>query len=119
MIVNSVKKCTLDRQKETRTKEHFRNLRLNRTDQSVIESHFWNTGNEFNNTANILKSVNKKNKLITWEKIFIHKHAHHIMNSEVPPVSSLIEKYICRPQDSASMAPISIATMQATSVDWN
>ena len=30
--------------------------------------------------ANLLKSVNKKNELITWENIFIHKHAHHIMN---------------------------------------
>ena len=45
---------------------------------------------EINNTANILKSVNEKNELITWKKIFIHKHAYHIMNFEVPPVSSLI-----------------------------
>ena len=79
-----MKKCTLDRKKnsETRTKEHFRNLRLNHTDQSVIASHFW-TRHEINNTANILKSINKKNELITWEKIFIHKHTHHIMNFEV------------------------------------
>ena len=79
---------------ETRTEEHFRNLRLNH--QLTIASHFWNTRHEINNTANILKSVNKKNELITWEKIFIHKHAHHIMNFEVPLVSSLIRKYICR-----------------------
>ena len=59
------------------------------------------------------------NELITWEKIFIHKHAHHIMNFEVPPVSSLIRKYIFRLPDSALMAPISIATMQDTSVDLN
>ena len=31
-----------------------------------------------------------KNELITQEKIFIHKHAHHIMNFEVLPESSLI-----------------------------
>ena len=91
---------------------------MNQTEKSVIASHFWNTGHEINNTANILKSV-KRNKLITWEKIFIHKHAHHIMNFKVPPVSSLIKKYICRPPDSASMAPISIATMQDTSIDLN
>ena len=53
---------------ETRTKEHFRNLRLSHTDESAIASHFWYTGLEINNTANILKSVNKKNELITWEK---------------------------------------------------
>ena len=41
------------------------------------------------------------------------------MNFEVPPVSSLIKKYISRPPDSASMAPISIARMQDTSVDLN
>ena len=46
---------------ETRTKEHFRNLRLNYTDKSAIASHFWNTGHEINNSANILKSVNRKN----------------------------------------------------------
>ena len=45
--------------------------------------------------------------------------AYHIMNFEVPPVSSLIKKYICRPPDSASMAPIRIATMQDTWVDLN
>ena len=34
---------------ETRTKEHFGNLRLNRTDQLAIASHFWNTGHEIIN----------------------------------------------------------------------
>ena len=77
-----------------RTKEHFRNLRLNHIDKSAIASHFWNSGHEINNSANVLKSVNRKNEIITWEKIFIHKHAHHIMNFEVLPVSSLIRKYI-------------------------
>ena len=62
--------------------------------------------NEINNSASILKSVNRKNELITWEKIFIHKHAHHIMNFEVLPVNSFIKKYIWRPPDSASMTPI-------------
>ena len=38
------------------------------------------------------------------------------MNFEVPPGSSLIKKYICRPPDRASIAPISIATMQDTSL---
>jgi hypothetical protein len=104
---------------EMRTKEHFRNLRLYHTNKSAIASHFWKTRHEINNSANILKSVNRKNELITWERIFIHKHTHHIMNFEVPPVSSLIKKYICRPPDSASMAPINIATMQNTSVDLN
>jgi len=84
---------------------------LNHTDKSAITSHFWNTGHEINNSANILKSVNRKNELITSEKINMHIHAHHIMNFEVSPVSSLIKKYICRPPDSESMAPISIATM--------
>ena len=80
---------------ETRTNKHFGNLRLNHTDKSAIASHFWNTGHEINNTASILKSVNKKNELITWrEKKFIPKHAHHIMNFKVPPVSSVIRKYI-------------------------
>jgi hypothetical protein len=52
-----VKKCTLDRQRnlETRTKEHFRNLRLNYTEKSAIASHFWSTGHEINNSANLLK----------------------------------------------------------------
>jgi hypothetical protein len=92
---------------------------LNHTDKSTIASYFWNTGHEINNSANILKSVNRKNEQITWEKIFTHRHAHHIMNYEVLPVTSLIKKYMCRPPDSALMAPISIATMQDTSVDLN
>ena len=74
---------------------------------------------DFNILAELLKSVNRKNEPITWEKIFIHKHAHHIMNFEVPPESSLFKKYVYRPTDSASMAPISIATTQDTSVDLN
>ena len=37
------------------------------------------------------------------------------MNLEVPPVSSLIKKYICRPPESIPMALISIVTMQGTS----
>jgi hypothetical protein len=92
---------------------------LNHRDKSAIASHFWNTGHEINNSAIILKLVNRKNELITWEKIFIHKHKHHIMNFKVPPVSSLIKKYVCRPPDSASMAPINIATMQDISVNLN
>ena len=28
----------------------------------------WNTGHEINNLANLLKSVNRKNELIIWEK---------------------------------------------------
>ena len=56
-----------------------------------------------NNSANILKSVNRKNELIIWEKIFIHKHAHHIMNFEVPPKCSFIKKYVCRTPDSAGI----------------
>ena len=66
--------------------------------------------------SDTLKSVNRKNELIIWEKIVIHKNAYHIMNFEVPLVSSLIKKYICRPADSASMAPISIATMQGATL---
>ena len=59
---------------ETRTKEHFRNVRLNHLEKS----HVWNTGHEINKSATLLKSVNKKNELMIWEKIFIHNHAHHI-----------------------------------------
>ena len=36
-----------------------------------------------NNSVNILELLNRWNELITWEKIFIQKHAHHIMNFEV------------------------------------
>ena len=68
-------------------------------------------GHEINYSANLLKSVNELNVLIIWEKIFIYKHAYHIMSFEVLPESSLIKKYVCRSPDSALMAPISIATM--------
>ena len=51
-----------------RTKEHYRNLRLNSTEKSTIASHFWNTGHEINNSANLLKPANKKNELIIWGK---------------------------------------------------
>ena len=101
-----------ERNLETRTKEHFRNVRLNHLEKSAIGSHVWNTGHEINKSATLLKSVNKKNELMNWEKIFIHKHAHHIMNFEIPPESSLIKKYVCRPPDSASIAPTSNATMR-------
>jgi hypothetical protein len=63
-------------------------------------------GHEINNSANIIKSINRKNKLIIWEKTFIHKHAHHIMNFEVMPESSLIGKYVCRSPDSALMSQL-------------
>jgi hypothetical protein len=56
-----------------RTKKHFINLKLDHTDKSGIALHFWNTGHEINNSAKLLKSVNSKNELITWEKIFIHE----------------------------------------------
>jgi hypothetical protein len=56
-------------------------------------------GHEINNSAILLKSVDRKNELIIWKKIFIHKNTHHIMNFEVPPESSLIKKYVCRPPD--------------------
>jgi hypothetical protein len=48
----------------------------------------------------------------------IHKHAHHIMNFEVSPVSLLIRQYICRSPDSALMAPTSIATTQDLNREW-
>ena len=95
-----------------RTKEHFRNVRLNHVEKSAIAAHFWNTGHEINNSATLLKSVNQKNELTIWEKIFIHKHAHHIMNFEIQPESSLIKKYVCRSPDSASIAPTSNATIR-------
>ena len=66
--------------------------------KSAMASHVWNTGHEINKSVSLLKSVNKKNELMIWGKIFIHKHAHHIMNFEIPPESSLIKKYVCRPQ---------------------
>ena len=69
---------------------------FNHTKKSAIASHFWNMGHEIDNSANLLKSVNRKNELITWEKIFIHKHAHHIMNFKVPPESSLITSHLAR-----------------------
>ena len=71
-------------------------------------------GHEINNSANLLKSVNRKNELVIWENIFIHKHAYHIMNFEVPPESSLIKKYIS--PHSALMASHSIAAMQNTTL---
>jgi hypothetical protein len=53
---------------DTRTKEHFRNLRLDHIEKSAIALHFWNIGHEINNSANLLKSVNNKNELIIWKK---------------------------------------------------
>jgi hypothetical protein len=75
-------------------------------------------GHEINNYAILLKSVNRKNELIIWEKMFIYKHAHHIMNFEVSPESSLIKNYVCRPPDSASMSSTSIATMCDATLQW-
>ena len=73
--------------------------------------HFWNTGHEINNLVSLLKPVNRKNELIIWEKIFIHKHTHNIMNFEILPESSFIKKYVWRPPDSSLMASTSIATI--------
>ena len=89
-----------------RTKQHFRNLGLNHTEKSATASNFWNMGHEINNSANLIKSVNKKNELITWEKIFINKHAHH-MNFEVLSLKSMYADH-----HSSSMAPISITIMR-------
>ena len=72
--------------------------------------HFWKTEYEIDNSAILFKSVNKRNEQLTWEKIFIYKHAHHIMNFEVPHDSSLIAKYACRSSENASMSSTSIAT---------
>ena len=47
---------------------------------------------------------------------FIHKYAHHIMNFEVSSESSLINKYVCRPPGSASMASTNIATIHDTTL---
>ena len=57
----------------------------------LAELLIWNTGHEINNSAKLIKSVNRKNQLIIWEKIFIHKHAPNIMNFEVLPESTLIK----------------------------
>ena len=56
----------------------------------------------------VLKSVNKRNKLLIWENTFIYKHTH--MNLEVLPENSLITKYVYRPLDSASIASTNITT---------
>ena len=52
------------------------------------------------NWTSDLDSVDKNNELIIGEKIFIHKHTHHIMNFEVPPESSFIKRYVWRSPDS-------------------
>ena len=50
--------------------------------------------------------------LNSGKKLFIHKHAHHFMNFEVSPKSSLIKEYVCRSPDSTSIASTSIAAMR-------
>ena len=47
----------------------------------------------------------------------IHKHAYNIMDFEILPESSLIKKYVFRPPESTSKAPISIAIMQVN-LNW-
>ena len=79
-------KCAL----ETRTKEHFRNLKLDNIEKSTIASHFWNTVHEIDNRATSIESVNKMNELLIRKVIY--KHAHQIMNFEGPNPSSLITK---------------------------
>ena len=82
-------KCRLADQEKIRNenKEHFRNLRLNHIEKSAIASHFWNPGHEIDNSATLLKSVNKRNKLLIWENIFLYKLVHLITNFEVWPES--------------------------------
>ena len=71
------------------------------------------TGHEIDNSAALLKSINRRNKLLIWEKIFIYKHAHHIMNFEVLSKNSLITKYVYRSPDRVSIAPTNIT------ISWN
>ena len=37
-------------------------------EKSAIASHFWNSAHEIDNSAILLKSVNKRDKLVTWKK---------------------------------------------------
>ena len=46
---------------ETRVKEHFRNIKNGEIEKSAIAAHVWNMGYEINNSAILLKSVNRKN----------------------------------------------------------
>ena len=65
---------------EIRTKEHFRNLRLNHTEKWAIGSHFWNTEHEIYNSTNLLKSLNRKNEIIIWsETKYLSIHMHIIL----------------------------------------
>ena len=71
-----MEKCTLDIQREIykgEQKNILETLGLNHTEKS---SRFWNTGHEINNSADLLKSVNRKNELIIWGKKYLSLHVH-------------------------------------------
>ena len=110
----------LDRQREiqkTRTKEHLVNFRLNHTEKSAIALQFlehrtWNWL-----LAILLKSVNRKNELVIWEK-YLSTNMHMtlwILKSHLRVLS------LKRPPDGTSMASTSIAAnaWYNTPVDLN
>ena len=78
----------------TRAKEHIRNIKSYQIDKLAVAVHFWQTYYEMDLEPKLLKPVNTKIELETWENIFILKNKDRVMHFEITPADILIKKFI-------------------------
>ncbi|KAJ9588811.1 hypothetical protein L9F63_017849, partial [Diploptera punctata] len=79
---------------DTRTKEHFRNIKNGDIEKSTIAAHSLLENHTIEKETLLLKHLEKPLELTIWEKIYIQKSKFRSMNFEIPDERDLISKFI-------------------------
>lgn len=98
---------------ETRTKEHFRNIKYKQLDKSAVATHFWTRNHNINPEPKLLKNIAGYQELAIWEQIFIQKNKHRVFNFDIPQ-SDIFSKFL-EPPPERTPTTTSPSSPQATS----
>ena len=88
---NSCEKVYIGQTKRTlkiRGREHINCIKNQETDRSAVAAHFWKEKHDVKFPPSLLKEVNNKFHLTTWENIFINEYKHRNFNVDLAGISN-------------------------------
>ncbi|KAJ9592427.1 hypothetical protein L9F63_015843 [Diploptera punctata] len=91
---------------ETRTKEHFRNIKNCEIEKSAIAAHSLPEHHKIEKEAKLLKQLDKPLELTIWEMIFIQKNKYRSMNFDILVDKNLITKFIIPTKDGSTRGDV-------------
>ena len=89
---------------KTRIKEHFRNIKYNHLEKSVVATHHLINGHELNPVPKWLKNLTERSEMTMWENLLILKNKEQVMNFEIPPCNIFTKKFVIKPTEGVQTA---------------